>query len=92
MRFLSGPQLWLQPHLPRHVEVMVVVEAAGMAVGMAATAMAEVMVGDTASAGDWSTLFRHLSFGEAVDLRDIAERDWPSIRAATPSMKRTSRP
>jgi hypothetical protein len=40
------------------------------------------LVGDTASAGDWSTLFRHLSFGEAVDLRDIVERDWPSVRAA----------
>jgi len=40
------------------------------------------LVGDAASAGDWSTFSRHLSFGEAVDLRDVVERDWPSVRAA----------
>lgn len=32
--------------------------------------------------GSWNTLFRHLSFAEAVDLRDIVERDWPEVRAA----------
>lgn len=40
------------------------------------------LVGDAAPAGDWSAFARHLSFGEAVDLRDIVERDWPSVRGA----------
>jgi hypothetical protein len=40
-----------------------------------ATKQLRRMAGDTASAGDWSTLFRHLSFGEAVDLQDIIEPD-----------------
>ncbi len=40
------------------------------------------LAGDAASGGDWGTFFRHLSFGEAVDLRDIVDRDWPSVRAA----------
>lgn len=30
----------------------------------------------------WSDLARHLSFAEAVDLHDIVERDWPTVRAA----------
>lgn len=40
------------------------------------------LVGDSATAADWPTLFRHLSFGEAVDLHDIVEHDWPSVRGA----------
>ena len=30
--------------------------------------------------GRWEDLARHFSFGLAVDLRDIAEFDWPSVR------------
>lgn len=30
--------------------------------------------------GRWSDLARHLSFGQGVDLHDIAEADWPSVR------------
>jgi hypothetical protein len=47
-----------------------------------ATKQLRRLAGDTAAAGAWSTLARHLSFGDAVDLRDIVERDWPSVRAA----------
>jgi hypothetical protein len=30
--------------------------------------------------GDWLTLKRHIAFGQGVDIHDIAERDWPSVR------------
>lgn len=38
-------------------------------------------LGDQTSGRVWNDLARHLSFAEAVDLRDIFERDWPSVRA-----------
>ncbi len=30
--------------------------------------------------GRWSDLKRHLSFGQGVDLHDIVDHDWPSVR------------
>ncbi|MGH2864192.1 MAG: restriction endonuclease [Solirubrobacteraceae bacterium] len=35
---------------------------------------------DLARKGRWSDLHRHLSFALGVDLHDIAEWDWPSVR------------
>src|SRR5262249_44334113 len=31
--------------------------------------------------GRWSDLSRHLRFGQGCDVHDIAEKDWPSVRA-----------
>ena len=40
------------------------------------------LLGDsTARPGRWRDLRRHLSYAETNDLRDIVERDWPSVRA-----------
>jgi Restriction endonuclease len=33
----------------------------------------------TARTGRWRELARHLAWGQGIDLRDIAEHDWPSI-------------
>jgi len=30
--------------------------------------------------GDWSTLKRHIAFAQGVDIHDIADHDWPSVR------------
>ncbi len=32
-------------------------------------------------AGRWGDMSRHLRFGQAVDLHDITEMDWPSVRS-----------
>lgn len=33
----------------------------------------------TARTGRWRELARHLAWGQGIDLRDIAEHDWPSV-------------
>jgi hypothetical protein len=35
---------------------------------------------DITRRGGWSGLFRHLGFAQGVDLHDIADHDWPSVR------------
>ena len=46
-----------------------------------AVAEVERLVGPAAkSMGRWRDLARHLSFAQWVDLRDIADHDWPSVR------------
>ena len=39
-----------------------------------------LLAGELVPTGDWGTLFRHLRFGLGVDLHDIADSDWPSVR------------
>ena len=38
------------------------------------------VLADQASGRAWSNMARHLSFAQAVDLRDIVEQDWPAVR------------
>ena len=40
-----------------------------------------LLAGELVTKGDWGTLARHLRFGQGVDLHDIAEVDWPSVRS-----------
>lgn len=48
----------------------------------AAVAEIERLLGDTARRqGRWSHLHRHIHFGEGHDWHDVAEFDWPSVRA-----------
>ncbi|MDO8187722.1 restriction endonuclease [Conexibacter sp. JD483] len=43
---------------------------------------AERLVGSSVKRnGRWGDLRRHIGFAQAVDLHDIAENDWPSVRA-----------
>lgn len=44
-------------------------------------AEAERLIGNSVERrGRWSDLRRHLSFAQGVDLHDIADHDWPSVR------------
>jgi hypothetical protein len=48
---------------------------------VATIAEAERLVGGSVQrTGPWGDLRRHISFAQGVDLHDIAEHDWPSIR------------
>lgn len=40
---------------------------------------------DVQQRGRWSDLHRHVHFGQDVDLHDIVEMDWPSVRAGITS-------
>lgn len=56
----------------------------GSDVDQVTTAIDEIerLLGDTAQRrGRWSDLHRHLHFGQGHDWHDIAELDWPSVRA-----------
>ncbi|MGW5048657.1 restriction endonuclease [Streptomyces griseoluteus] len=47
-----------------------------------AVAEIERLIGDTTERkGRWSDLHRHMRFGQGHDWHDIAEQDWPSVRA-----------
>jgi len=46
-----------------------------------AVAQIRRLLGGQTTGHSWADLARHLSFAEAVDLKDIAERDWPAVRA-----------
>ncbi len=57
---------------------------AGPTVEQITSAVAEIerLVGDaTQRLGRWSDLYRHMRFSQGHDWHDIAEFDWPSVRA-----------
>jgi hypothetical protein len=44
------------------------------------TEIRRLLTGRASTGARWGDLIRHLSFGEPVDLRDIVDFDWPSVR------------
>ena len=54
----------------------------GVATVVEVVAEVELLLGDTvARRGRWSDLHRHVHFGQGHDWHDIAEMDWPSVKA-----------